>query len=347
MTSGHRICGRKRAAALVAALIGLIAGAPAWAADVAEFYRDRTVSVIIGYSVGGGYDTYARLLAKHMGKYIPGNPTLVPQNLPGAGSLKAANYLYAVAPRDGSVFGTVARGMAMEPLLGGAQFDARNFTWLGSVTNEVSFCAAWHDSPIKTLDDARNQEFVVGGNGSGSDPDIYALALKNVFGLKIKLVTGYPGSSDIDLALERGEIAGRCGWSWDSLKSRHAAWLGEKKINLLVVFAAAKDPEMPADVPLILDLAKTDEQRQILKLIFARQILGRPFFGPPGIPWDRKEALRAAFDATMQDPDFIAEAKRINLEVNPVPGAEIDTLMAELYATPKDVIAKTTAAIQK
>lgn len=338
----------RHAALLCACMtIGVAATSSVRADEVAAFYRDRTVSVIIGYSVGGGYDTYARLLAKHMGHHIPGNPTLVPQNMPGAGSLKAVNYLYAVAPKDGSVFGTVARGMAMEPLLSNAPFDSRKFTWLGSITNEISFCATWHSSPIKTWNDALSNEITAGGNGAGSDPDVYALALKNLFGAKIKLVTGYPGSSDIDLALERGEITGRCGWSWDSLKSRHPSWLAEKKINILVVFATARNPEMPTDPPLIGDLAKTDEQRQILKLILARQVLGRPFFGPPGIPEDRKQALRTAFDETMRDPDFIAEAKKIELEVNPVPGSEIDGLMAELYKTPPEVVAKTIEAIRK
>jgi tripartite-type tricarboxylate transporter receptor subunit TctC len=327
-------------------LIVLCSARVGQAASVEEFYRDRTVAVLIGYSVGGGYDSYARLLAKHMGKHIPGNPTLVPQNMPGAGSLKAVNYLYAVAPRDGSVFGIVARGMAMEPLLSDAQFDARKFTWLGSVTNEVSFCASWHTSTVKSWDDALSKEFVVGGNGAGSDPDVYALLLKNLLGARIKLVTGYPGSTDINLALERGEIAGRCGWSWDSLKSRNASWLTEGKINLLVVFAAKRSPEMPPDAPLIVDLVKTEEQRQILNLIMAREILGRPVFGPPGIPADRAQALRAAFDDTMRDPDFLAEAKKSELEVNPVSAAEVDALLAELYGTPKDVLTKATKAIQ-
>jgi tripartite-type tricarboxylate transporter receptor subunit TctC len=333
------------AALELASVLGL--SAVAHAADVEAFYRDRTVSVIIGYSVGGGYDAYARLLSKHMGKHLPGHPTLVPQNMPGAGSFKAANYLYAVAPKDGSVFGTVARGMAMEPLLGNAQFDSRQFTWLGSVTNETSFCAAWNTSPVKNWDDMLTKELIVGGNGAGSDPDVYSLALKNLFGAKMKLVTGYPGSSDIDLALERGEIGGRCGWSWDSLKSRHPSWLSENKFNILVIFGTVKNAEMPAAAPLIGDFAKTEEQRQIVKLLLARQILGRPFFGPPGIPEDRKQALRKAFDDTMRDADFTAEAAKIELEVNPVPGTEVDTLLAELYRTPKDVLAKAAEAIQK
>jgi tripartite-type tricarboxylate transporter receptor subunit TctC len=330
----------------VAALLAVSGAGPARAAGVEEFYQGRTVQLIIGYSVGGGYDAYARLLAKHMGAHIPGHPTIVPQNMPGAGSLKATNYIYAVAPKDGSVFGAAARGMAMEPLLGGASYDSRKFTWLGSITSEESFCASWHTSPVKTLADAANQEFIVGGNGSGSDPDIYALVLKNLFGAKIKLVTGYPGSRDIDLALERGEIAGRCGWSWDSFTSHSADWLTDGKINILVVFGSALKPGMPENAPLVGQFTKTEEQRQIMRLIMARETLGRPYFGPPGIPEDRKAALRQAFDETMRDPEFVAEAERAKLEVNPVPGGEVDTLLAELYATPKDVIERAAKAIQ-
>lgn len=336
--------------AVASSVVALVSGAVAptgSAAGVEDFYRDRTINVIIGYSAGGGYDSYARVLARYMGKHIPGHPTLVPQNMPGAGSLKAANYLYAVAPKDGSVFGTVARGMAMEPLLGGADFDSRKFTWLGSVTDEVSFCAAWSTASVKSFDDMLTHDFTVGGNGSGSDPDVYALALKNVFGARIKLVSGYPGSSDIGLALERGEVAGRCGWSWDSLRSRNAAWLAEKKINLLVIFATKHYPQIPPEIPLIVDFAKTEKQRQILKLILARQVTGRPFFGPPGIPEERKQALRKAFDETMTDPEFVAEATRMDLEINPVPGAEIDALLAELYNTPKATIAEAAEAIVK
>jgi tripartite-type tricarboxylate transporter receptor subunit TctC len=331
---------------LLAALAALSLAAPASADPVEDFYRNRTVPVVIGYSVGGGYDTYARVLARHMGRHIPGSPTLVPQNMPGAGSLKAANYLAAVAPRDGSTFGIVGRGLAMEPLLGGAKFDAVKLAWLGSITNEVSVCGAWHLSPVKRWDDIFTNEFKVGGNGSGSDPDIFALVMRNIFGARIKLITGYPGSSDINLAIERGEIEGRCGWSLSSLKGRNPTWLPEKKFNLLVQFALAKSPELP-DVPLIMDLATSPEQGQILRLILARQVMGRPFLAPPGVPAERKQALRRAFDATMRDPEFLADAEKADLEVNPVTGEAIDALLAELYQTPKAVADKAAAAIQK
>ena len=332
---------------LIAALMLVLCLArPTRADPVEDFYKNRTIRVVIGYSVGGGYDLYARLLARHMEKYIPGHPKLLPQNMEGAGSLKATNYLYGVAPKDGSTIGIIGRGLAMEPLLGDGKYDATKFTWIGSIASEISICASWHTSPVKTWDDVLTRNFTVGGNGSGSDPDIFALLLRNVFGAKIKLVTGYPGGADINLALERGELEGRCGWSWSTIKSRNASWLQERKINLLAQFALEKHQDL-ADVPLIMDLATTQEQRQILRLILARQVMGRPVLAPPGVPEDRKLALRKAFDATMTDPEFLAEAKKADLEVNPVNGETIDRLLADLYQTPKDILEKAIRAIRQ
>jgi tripartite-type tricarboxylate transporter receptor subunit TctC len=337
--------GGKHVRALV--VLGALLIAPsAHAAGVEDFYRGRTVSMVVGFSSGSGYDLYARLLARHIGKHIPGNPNVIAQNMPGAGSLKAANYVFAVAPKDGSVIGTMSRSLPVEPLLGDLQLDARRFTWLGNITNNASLCATWHTTTVKTWADVLTKPFTLGGEGPGADLDNFALILKSMFGAKIKLVTGYPGGSEVNLAIERGEIDGRCGWSWDSIKSTRPDWLRDKKLNLLVVFALAKTGDIPPDVPLIMDLAKTDEQRNILRMHLAGQYLGRPFFAPPGIPDDRKAALRAAFDATMKDPDFIADARKMQLEVNPVSGAEIDRLLTEIYATPKDVIEKARAAIR-
>jgi len=327
-------------------MLALCLARPTRADPVEDFYKNRTIRVVIGYSVGGGYDLYARLLARHMEKYIPGHPKLLPQNMEGAGSLKATNYLYGVAPKDGSTIGIIGRGLAMEPLLGDGKYDATKFTWIGSIASEISICASWHTSPVKTWDDVLTRNFTVGGNGSGSDPDIFALLLRNVFGAKIKLVTGYPGGADINLALERGELEGRCGWSWSTIKSRNASWLQERKINLLAQFALEKHQDL-SDVPLIMDLATTQEQRQILRLILARQVMGRPVLAPPGVPEDRKLALRKAFDATMTDPEFLAEAKKADLEVNPVNGETIDRLLADLYQTPKDILEKAIRAIRQ
>jgi len=323
----------------------LLAMAPARADGVESFYKGRTVQVAIGYSVGGGYDLYARLVAEHMGKHIPGNPTLVPQNMPGAGSLKAANYLYSVAPKDGSVIGTFGRSMGLEPLVGkDADYDGTKFSWLGSVTNDVSLCVSWKTSPIKTWNDMLTKNFTFAGEGSGADPDVFTLAIDNVFGAKAKLVRGYPGTNEATLAMERGEVDGLCGLSLGTMKSRHGAWLKDGSVNLLVQAGIRKSPELP-DVPFLTDQTKDPEKVRIVKFIVAGQGMARPFVAPPGIPPERKAALRAAFDATMKDPDFLAEAERRDIEVNPVTGTEIDALLADVYATPKDIVAKAAAAM--
>jgi tripartite-type tricarboxylate transporter receptor subunit TctC len=335
----------RRTAILVLAL--LISPQPAWAQDaVADFYRGRTVTLIVGYSAGGGYDTYSRILARHLGKHIPGNPTIVVQNMPGAGSLKMTNYLYNVAPKDGSTIGIFSRGMAMEPLIGGTNvaFDSTKMTWLGSGTNEVSVFVTWHTSPVKTWHDVVTKDFTVGGEGSGSDPDTYALLLKNAFGAKLKLITGYPGTAEIAIALERGEVDSRASWSWSSLKTLKPNWIAEKKVNFPVQLNLTKGAELQ-DVPLITEFATSDKQRQMLKLILSRQEMARPYAAPPGIPEDRKAALRKAFDETWADPDLLAEMKARGQEVNPVSGAALDKLIAELYATPKAVVDQTRKAI--
>jgi tripartite-type tricarboxylate transporter receptor subunit TctC len=308
------------------------------------FYKGRSVNMIIGYSVGGGYDLYARVLSNHLGKHIPGNPTLVPQNMTGAGSAKAANYIYSVAPKDGSVIGTFSRSMAINPLIADAKFDGTKFTWLGSITNDVSVCISWHTSAIKTWDDLMKAQFTVGGEGAGADPDLFAQLYKNVFGAKMKLVTGYPGTADVVLAMERREVDGLCGISWSTIKARHSDWVKNKQINVLVQAALHRDPDL-SDVPLATDLAAQPEQLQILKLLLASQAMARPFAAPPDIAAERKTALQNAFANTMKDPDFLKEAESRKLDVNPILPAEIDALLKELYATPKDILAKASRAI--
>jgi tripartite-type tricarboxylate transporter receptor subunit TctC len=337
-----------RGMAAATALLALCMTQPALCAGVEEFYKGKTVSLLIGYSVGGGYDLYGRLLARHMGKYIPGRPTIVPQNLTGAGSLRAASFIYSAAPKDGSVFGTFGRTMATTPLLmpGNAQFDARRFTWLGSITNEVSTCITWHTSPVKDWKDSLEKPVAMGGEGTGADPDVYALLYKNVFGAKWKLVTGYPGTNDTMLAMERGEVDGLCGLSWSTLKSRHLRWFNDKMINVIIQAALKKQPEL-AEVPLALDLTKDAEQIQILKLFLTSQEMARPFAAPPDIPPERKAALIAAFERTMQDPEFLAEAQKLNMDVNPLAASKIDGLLSELYATPRQVVEKAAQAMAK
>jgi tripartite-type tricarboxylate transporter receptor subunit TctC len=325
------------------AIVALSLATPARAQTAEEFYRGRTITILVGFTAGGGYDLYARLLGRHIGKHIPGNPTVVVQNMPGAGSMKATQYVYGVAAKDGLTLATVSRGMVTEPLLNGANFDPVKLTWLGTITSETSVCATWKTSLVKNWDDMFAREFSLGGSAVGADPDTFALIMRNVFGAKVKLVTGYPGGNDINLAMERQEVDGRCGWSWTSLKSQKN-WLPQ--INVLVQFNLEKNADLP-DVPVALERAKDDEQRQVLRLLIAGQYVGRPFFTSPDIPAERKAALRAAFDATMKDPQFLADAAKLDLEVSPIGAATIDAFLAELYRTPQDVVGKAVAAIQK
>ena len=321
--------------------------APAGAESVEEFYKGKAINLAIGFDAGGGYDIYGRLLSRHMGRHIPGHPTIVVQNMPGAGSQRAAQWLYAVAPKDGTALATFGRQMGIAPLLTTtAQFDGTKFTWIGSITNEVSTCVTWHTSAVKTWNDMLEKPVTLGGDGPGADPDVFALLYKNVFDAKIKLVSGYHGTTPIILAMERGEVEGLCGYSWSTIKSKNQPWLAEKKINIIVQGALRKEDDIP-DVPLALDLAKTEEQRQILKVILTSQEIARPFAAPPGLPADRAAALRAAFDATMKDPEFLAEAKKLNLDVNPLAGTTITDLLVELYATPKNVLEKAAQAVSK
>lgn len=333
---------------MIPSLLFCMVGAvqPATAQSVADFYRGKAVNLIVGYSAGGGYDTYARILARHMGKHIPGNPSIVVQNAPGAGSMRAANTIYNVAPKDGTTFGMFGRGIALEPLIGTspAQFDATRFLWLGSGTEEAAVVVVRAEAGIKTWADMLAKPFTVGGEGTGSDPDVYALMLKNVFGVKLKLVSGYPGTTEMALAVERGEVDGRASWSWTSLKSLKADWIAQKRITLPVQLNAHSSPDL-MEIPLIGKFATTERQRQIMNLVISRQVMGRPFMAPPGLPPDRAAALRTAFDATMKDPEFVAEATARGQEVNPVSGAALDKLIAELYATPKDVVDETKRAI--
>jgi len=325
-----------------AALIAVVGIASA--ADVADFYKRTNVSLAIGFSAGGGYDAYARLLARYFGKHLPGNPTVVPQQMAGAGSLRAANYIYTVAPKDGSTFGTFSRSIGISPLVDKAQFDSRKFTWLGSVTDDDTICVSSASSQIKNWGDFLSTPSKFGGEGVGGEPDSWLLMYRNVFGAKAQLVSGYPGTNDTVLAMERGEVDGLCGISWSTIKSRHPEWLTNHLVNIIVQAALKKEPEI-SSVPLVTELTKTPEQLQIVKLLLVSQAMARPFAAPPDIPADRKAALLSAFDATMKDADFLAEAQKLSFDVRPVDAATIDAMLAEVYQTPKDVIARATKAI--
>jgi tripartite-type tricarboxylate transporter receptor subunit TctC len=328
--------------------VTLLAIAPAVAQSPADFYKGKNVDLYIGYSAGGGYDVYARALARHMSRFIPGNPTVLAKNMPGAGSLVLANWLYNVAPKDGTAFGIIGRGTGFDPLLGStkAQFDASKFNWLGSMNNEVSVCVAWHTTGVTTLDQVKQTELTVGGSGQAADTDQFPKVLNGTIGTKFKVVTGYPGGNDVDLAMERGEVMGRCGWSWSSVVATHKSWIEQKQINVLVQLSLGKHPDLP-QVPLVTDLARTDEERQIFKLVFARQPMGRPFLAPPGVPADRVEALRVAFMATLKDKDFLAEADKMQLEINPVSGDAVQRIVREVYKTPKSVAGKVAEMISR
>jgi tripartite-type tricarboxylate transporter receptor subunit TctC len=313
-----------------------------------DFYRGKSIDLYVNVSVGGGYDLYARMLARHIGRHIPGNPTILPKNMEGGGGMRLANWLYNVAPKDGTALGAVARAMAFEPLLGnkGAQYDGTKFSYIGSANDEVSVCVAWHTSGVATFEDAQKTQLVVGAGGVADDTYQYPALLNNMFGAKFKMIPGYPGGNDINLAMERGEVAGRCSIPWSTVKATRRFWIDDKKVNLLMQYSLAKHADLP-NVPLVMDLAKTGEQRTILKLIFGRQVMGRPFAAPPGVPKDRVEVLRKAFMDTMADKDFLAEAEKAKFEITPVSGGTIENLVLDVYRnTTPDLAEKAGAAMK-
>jgi len=313
---------------------------PAAADPIADFYSGKSVQLAIGYAPGGGYDLYARALARHMGRHIPGNPTIVVQNMPGAGSIKAANYLYNIAPKDGTAFGGFSRGAFLDPLLGrtdGVQYVAAKYGWLGSISNEVGVCAFRSESGIATWADMQAKPYVIGSTGAGADSDVFPTVLRHLFHLPMKVVTGYRSAADVVLAVTRKEVDGRCGWSWSSMMAWNKSMYQSKAINVALQLASERLPEL-ADVPTILDVARNADERAALKLITSRQTMARPYVAPPGIPPERLNALRAAFDATLTDPEFLADAQRQDLEVRPVSGLKADELIKEIYASPPAVV---------
>jgi len=334
--------GASTALAFVTAVVSLFD--PAAAQSVANFYSGKSINLLIGFTAGGGYDLYGRTLARYMGRYVPGNPNIVPQNMPGAGSLKVVNYLYNAAPKDGTAIAHFAPGILFERLLGrpsaeAGQFEATRFTWLGSVSKEVSVCAFMASSGIKTWQDMQTKTTVIAASGGGAESDVFPTILRNMFGLPIKLVTGYPGGNEMVLAMERHEVDGRCGWSWTSVLSRNKAMLDSKAINLTLQIALEKDKH-PAlqHVPVIVDITDNPAKKAALKLIVSRQGIARPFAAPPDLPPERARALREAFDATMKDPDFLAETQRLALDVDPVSGAEVEALIRDVYASPPEAV---------
>ena len=327
-----------------AVTFGLTLSLPPAAADpVEDFYKGKRLRMVIGYTTGGGYDVYARVLARYMGKHIPGQPTVLPQNMPGAGSLLATNWLYNGGPRDGTVIAAINRGIPFEPLTGGqgVQFDPLKFGWIGSLGKEVNVTVAWHTAKAKTAEDLFTHGLIAGGTGSGADSAIYPAIMNNLLGAKIKLIAGYPGGNDVNLALERGEVEGRPSPSWSSLRAARPEWVRDKKIVPLWQLSLSKHPDLP-NVPLAIDFAKTPEDRQIMEFFFARQEMSRPYLTAPEVPPERLQALRAAFMATARDPEFIEASRVQDLELDPIDGAEIDALLKKVFATPPAVVARAT-----
>jgi tripartite-type tricarboxylate transporter receptor subunit TctC len=331
---------------LLALLLALAAGGGARAqGDVAEFYRGKVVRIVVGVGVGSGYDINARLLARHSSKYIPGNPSVIVQNQPGAGSLTMTSQLYAAGPFDGTAVGASFNGLPTAPLLqpGGVRFEATKINWLGSTNRETQAMYVWAASPIQKLDDLTTKEMIVGAQAPGSTQYDYPKLAGKLFGWKFKIITGYEATPKIHLAMERGEVHGT--WAnWSTLKAIAEAWIKEKKIRILAQWALRKHPEMP-DVPLIVDQAKTEEQRQALNLALARLEFGRPFFMPPGVPAERVAAMRHAFDETVKDKDFLAEAEKLKIEIDPLNGEHVAALIAEIYKTPPETVERVRAAM--
>jgi tripartite-type tricarboxylate transporter receptor subunit TctC len=334
---------------LFGALLTLGVANAARAESVEDFYRGKTVELYVGFSAGGGYDVYARLLSRYMGRHIPGNPAMVVKTMEGAGSVRLANYMYAVAPKDGTVIGTFARGVPLDPLFGnpGPQFkDASSFTYIGSANAEVSVCGVNPASGVRRFSDLFEKDLVVGGFGAGTESEQHVKLSNAVLGTRFKLVRGYPGGNDVSLALARGEVQARCGWSWTSIRGgEQMAQVKDGSLVIIVQNSMEKHPDIP-DVPLITDFVKSDEQRQMLSLVLAPQKMGRPFFGTPGIPADRLTALQKAFTETMSDPQFLAEADKMQLEISPITGAEMQSIIQSAYATAPDLVKKTAEAIR-
>ena len=326
-------------ALLVAGLvIAWLAPARASADEVADFYRGKTISVLIGVGAGGEYDTIARLVARHIDRHIPGHPSLVPQNMTGASGLKLMNYLATLAPHDGTAIGMISEGLPSLQAVGmaGVQFDAAKFNWLGAIALTDETVAVWHAAGITTFDGARQRDIVTGATARGSITYTFPALLNELFGSRFKLVTGYNGGTEINLAMERGEVEARNN-TWSSWKATKPAWLQDKKITVIAQ-AGPRAPDL--DAPSVEQLARTAEDRRVIELVVSGTQLGRPLFITPGVPEERVRALRAAFDATMKDPEFLAEAASLNFEVAPVGGEELQKRVEKVLATPKDLAAR-------
>jgi tripartite-type tricarboxylate transporter receptor subunit TctC len=331
---------RFAAAAIALGLAPFGTAAPASAGDAAEFYKDRQISWILSTGAGGGYAAAANAFAPYFSAKIPGSPRIVIQTMPGGGGLRAMQHLSTMAAKDGSVIGLVHSGVPLAPLFGfkGANFDPRSFGWIGSLNDAVALCVAWSAAGIRTAADLYTKEFVVGGTGAGSQMETYPRALANLLGMRIKIISGYKSGNDVYLAMERGEVAGRCGGGFTSINATRPNWLPTGKAVVPLLFAFKRIRELP-DVPVVMELAKDDRTRRILALMMVPQQMDRPLLVPPGVPGDRLAVLRKAFHAAINDAAFIAEAAKRRVEISEVSGERLESIIAEAYATPPDIVA--------
>src|ERR1700726_2592820 len=316
----------------------LVVGALACCAAPAK--AQSQVAVLIGTTSGGGYDLYARALARHIGRHLPGQPAVIAKNVPGAGGLTLANYMYNRAPADGSELATVQNGLPFEKLFQtlspegrNALFDATRFGWIGSITQTVFVTVTWHTAAVKTLKEATTQEAILGASATSSDSYVLAMLANQLLDTKFKVVHGYAGAADVDLAVENGEVQGEAGKDWTTLISTRPQWIKDRKINILVQMGMKPHPDLK-DVPMAIDLAKTSEDRNVMEVVFAKFGMSRPFFAPPGVAPERLAALRRAFDATVRDEAFLADAKRLGMEINPVRGEDVEALVTRIMGTP-------------
>ena len=347
MTIGIRLSAMR--AVLIAAVLpaALLPAASALAQTPEGFFKGRQITFLIGAGAGGGYDAYFRTFARYVVHHIPGNPSIVPKNMPAASGLAAANTLYTSSDRDGATIGAFPNNIPMNTLFGnpGARYDARKLNWLGSIGKLENVCATWITSPIKTIAQAREREVIVAAAAATSNSAIMPKVLNALIGTKFKIVSGYDPGSGMTLALESGETEGVCGLSWSTIKAARPQWIKNDKLNVLVQLGLAKLPELP-NVPSGLDLVSDPVKKQVLELILIRQEIGRPLAAPPGVPADRLEVLRQAFDDTMKDPEFLAEAAKLQLEIEPLDAHAIDTLLANAFASPKAIVAQAAELVE-
>jgi tripartite-type tricarboxylate transporter receptor subunit TctC len=300
---------------------------------------DKPITIYVAGTAGGGIDLFGRLVGHYLGRHVPGNPAVTVQDMPGAGGIRAANFLAQQAPRDGTAITTFASGPILEPLIGARNpgYDMSQFTWIGALTKDVGLCLSWGPSPFKTIDDVKQKQMVVAGTGAGSETDTWPVILNEVLGTKFKVVTGYLGTQETILAIERGEASGRCIISLSALKTAKPDWLSAKKVNILLQVGLKKSPELP-DAPLLLDLVKNESDRRMLTLLSAPSAMARPFAAPPGLPPGTASLLRRAFDATVADPEFIAEAEKMQADLTPASGEDVQKIVMDIYATPRPIV---------